>query len=74
MDVLKSFGWDSKLGDWGYHVPLNFCLLAGNALSCPLTDILFDIRPDELVCDGLTGAFNPWMAKAMYHIENAASV
>ena len=74
MQMLKPFRWYLKFGDGWHNMLLYFSLLAGNTFPGPLTYILLDVGPDELVRYCLTGPFYTWMPEAMNHIEDTASV
>ena len=72
--MLKAFGRHFKLGNRWDEVALDFCLLAWDALTRPLTYILFDIELNEFVCDGLFSPLNSGMAKAMNDIKDSTPV
>ena len=49
MQMLESLWRNFEVSDGGYDMFEDFSLLARNALSGPLTDVLSNVGPDELV-------------------------
>ena len=49
---------------------LNFCILAGNALTCPLCDVFGHVGPDKTCRNETTCVVDAWMAIGVDVMEN----
>ena len=49
MQMLEPLWRDFEVSDGGYNMFENFSLLARDALSGPLTDVLLNVGPDKFV-------------------------
>ena len=74
MNVLKPLGRYDEFCDGRHDMLLDLCLLARDTFPCPLANVMFDIWPHELVCDGLACALHAWMTEPMNHIKDSPSV
>ena len=72
--MLESLRRDGELGDGGHYMPLDFGLLTRKTFPGPFTDVMSYIWPHKLVADGFTGAFNPWVPKAMNSVEYSTAI
>ena len=69
---------ESSLRDWKFSdswdgVPRHLCLLAGNALTRPASNVRIHRWPDKLGGNGLACAFHAWMSEPVESVENSPS-
>ena len=62
MQVLESFWRNREICDRRHHMFVNFGLLTWDTFPGPFTDVLFNIGPNEFICNRLSGPFDPRVA------------